>query len=56
MLKATEGYRLSKPIGKGISDLSYIDDVLKHLRLFKGEAKEGPGQSDSGDEGYKYWF
>ena len=26
MLKATEGYRLSKPIGKAVTHLLYIDD------------------------------
>ena len=27
MLKATEGYRLSKPIGKAVTHLLYIDDL-----------------------------
>ena len=27
MLKANEGYRLSKPIGKAVTHLLYIDDL-----------------------------
>ena len=38
MLKATEGYRLSKPIGKVVSHLLYIDD-LKIFAASKGKLK-----------------
>ena len=43
-LKATEGYRLSKPIKAEITDLLYIDD--EDFRSFRGEA----GASYEGDQ------
>ena len=36
----TEGYRLSKPIGKTVSHLLYVDNFSKDLCCIKREAKE----------------
>lgn len=36
MLKATEGYRLSKPIGKAVTHLLYIDD----LKIFEASREK----------------
>ena len=52
MLKATEGYRLSKPIGKG-GDSSLVYRRFKDLCSVKGEAKKSHGCGEGGDDGYR---